>query len=167
MVGASLAEIEALYKSRSFVGLCVLKKTSNLLAGLFSSQVFSRFPSLAADLPLTRHRGAPTCDCAAYNWPHRRSNGLCRYPDEPGEVCLTPSRGVRQTSADGVTGERCVSGMGFREPGSVRTWFCKDPATSRLRHRNRTHRDCYLAALLSASAGARMCAGDGHQIWRG
>lgn len=36
-----------------------------------------------------RRRG-PTCNCRAYDWPHRPGNGLCRWPDDPIKTCPTP-----------------------------------------------------------------------------
>ena len=33
----------------------------------------------------------PTCACPAYRWPHRPGGGLCRWPDQPAEVCETPA----------------------------------------------------------------------------
>jgi hypothetical protein len=34
---------------------------------------------------------APPCRCDAYQWPHRRAGGLCRWPDPPIYQCLTPA----------------------------------------------------------------------------
>ena len=31
------------------------------------------------------------CRCAAYKWPHRPGGGLCRWPDEPFFICITPA----------------------------------------------------------------------------
>lgn len=32
-----------------------------------------------------------SCDCAAYEWPHRPGGGFCRWPDPPLEICDTPA----------------------------------------------------------------------------
>lgn len=42
-----------------------------------------------------RRRRGPVCPCAAYQFPHRRGRGLCRWPDEPSERWPTPA-GSRQ-----------------------------------------------------------------------
>lgn len=39
--------------------------------------------------PLRLHRWA--CRCEAYQWPHRRGSGVCRWPDPPRTPCATPS----------------------------------------------------------------------------
>lgn len=41
-----------------------------------------------------RQRQRPTCDCAAYAWPHRPGAGLCRWPLDPIEKHLTPAGGI-------------------------------------------------------------------------
>ncbi len=38
-----------------------------------------------------RSTGRPSCQCAAYAWPHRRGDGLCRWPDEPTYRLTTPA----------------------------------------------------------------------------
>ena len=32
-----------------------------------------------------------TCDCPAYNWPHRPGGGYCQWPDLPEYVCTIPA----------------------------------------------------------------------------
>jgi hypothetical protein len=36
-------------------------------------------------------RHAPVCDCPAYDWPHRKYNGLCRGSDKPLGIWPTPA----------------------------------------------------------------------------
>ena len=36
------------------------------------------------------------CKCQAYQWPHRRGSGPCRWPDPPAMQCLTPA-GTRRS----------------------------------------------------------------------
>jgi hypothetical protein len=45
-----------------------------------------------------RRAGAPPCRCAAYQWPHRRRSGLCRYPAQPAYRCTTPEGTHREPS---------------------------------------------------------------------
>lgn len=40
-------------------------------------------------------RHSPICDCAAYEWPHRRGNGFCSWQGEPLGYWPTPA-GQRQ-----------------------------------------------------------------------
>jgi hypothetical protein len=41
--------------------------------------------------PLKKRRSAPTCNCPAYKFPHRRGNGYCRHPDPPLRRHPTPA----------------------------------------------------------------------------
>jgi hypothetical protein len=38
-----------------------------------------------------KDRTRPTCNCTAYEWPHRPSNGLCRWPLDSLETYPTPA----------------------------------------------------------------------------
>jgi hypothetical protein len=38
-----------------------------------------------------KDRTRPTCNCPAYEWPHRPNNGLCRWPLDPLETHPTPA----------------------------------------------------------------------------
>lgn len=38
---------------------------------------------IEAEPPTKKRRAAPTCECPAYDWPHRRGKGLCLFPNAP------------------------------------------------------------------------------------
>lgn len=41
---------------------------------------------MEADPPVKKRRAARTCDCPAYDFPHRRGKGFCRWPDAPAAI---------------------------------------------------------------------------------
>lgn len=60
-----------------------------------SSHLYSkrrRADEMTDDIRQEQHRRrAPTCDCSAYEWPHRQGNGFCQSPSEPIKKCPTPA----------------------------------------------------------------------------
>ena len=68
----------------------------------------TRGPELTPEERLTREkqRTRPTCDCAAYPFPHRPGNGLCRWSEDPIESILPA--GKRKT---GRRGRRAVTAI--------------------------------------------------------
>jgi hypothetical protein len=49
-----------------------------------------------ADIRIEQNkRHAPVCKCAAYRFPHRLGNGLCRFPDEP--LAQHPAKGRKRS----------------------------------------------------------------------
>jgi hypothetical protein len=72
--------------------------------------------------PYREHRKTnnPTCDCSAYQWPHRPGGGFCRWPLEPLRRCTVRSGKRNLPRYRGAEARMFYAARGGIEPGNWR-----------------------------------------------